>query len=55
MKNIVVLYDESRKIWVKLTDNAAYFSRQGGDLHNDNWHLIGEKPDWISGSLKLSS
>ena len=50
MKQIVVLYDESRGMWVKLTDIEAYFTTQGSDSNADYWYLIGENPSgyWIS-------
>ena len=47
---LVVLHDESRGIWIKLTDGQASFNAQGSDPNANDWHLIAENPTgyWIS-------
>ena len=37
-------------MWVKLTDNEAYFNRQGGNPDADYWFLIAENSTgcWVS-------
>ena len=48
--HLVILYDESRGIWIKLTDNLAFFNMQGGDPDADYWYLIAQNPTgyWAS-------
>ena len=48
--NFVVLYDESRSIWILLTNTQALFTTQGGDPDADYWYLIGQNADgyWAS-------
>ena len=49
-QHLVVLYDESRNMWVKLTDTQAFFNQQGGDSNANYWYLIAENPTgyWIN-------
>ena len=49
-RHLVILYDRSRNIWIKLTDDQAFFSTQGGASNAQYWHLIGQNPTgyWAS-------
>jgi hypothetical protein len=44
---LVVLYDPTRKFWVKLTENRFFFTTKDKDPNHEKWYLIAENPHGI--------